>query len=982
MQVPSSYPVESWARKEWRAIPFHPVHTPSLINLLAYFTAMGGPPLDGMEAPGGAAMGAPAADASEAEDPLLLLSLPPPSSLCRFISQQHHAATGSSSKQRAAAKSAAANTSKKGQQQPVRIAFDSAAAAPLTRLSPSLLPEFLRRHFLPSENPQTVEKQQLPGVAASRECVQHPMYTARVSELSPLAVVLLLSLVARLRQRQQQQQQQQVIGSCLLYAQRLAGPPPQSLLQQMHAGRPFVCFCCSRRFSTSAAKLLHLERHMRRRMQQQQQQQQQAGGRHSTASSRSRVAAASSTVARQPWTGVSSWIEAASTPFSGAEPATPAMAEGEGGFYETADTYAGLKQRKAAAVHALSSLARAEARQHEAQVSPPEGSIEGPLEGHREMLMGQRRFPSWVPPFVAIHLEDPAAGTTDSGAAAVVQGGSAPAGPSETAAGGALANSEALAYGSSAGPVAASRSGEEKQHHAADLASVAAIAAQEMQQHEMRLWQWCFAAADFKECSTEWPGLGCPPLAERGLLEAASRDSDDRPSVGGPQCCTGGPQCISASPRQWIAALMRLGAALPPEDLASAAVSPGEGPREAATEEQEQLLQGLRQCAAAADAAATAAAAITPARVLLQEGERFRRCYLCGCSFSLRLEEQQQQYYLRDAVVVLLLQRQHHQQLSAAVVAVVAPAVRCAANNYKSSTSMQGDVCKTQEEEVRIVGLAAAAEAIAAAPVLRLAAIHPVDTFGDTSRQQQQEQQQQQEPKYLQLSSRIGAQPAALSVALDVEAAVLLQQTGEGAPAAAAAAAGGRAAGAADAAAAEAAYRSLVSMEMADGELEPMQQEMLALLRQQLPGKKHQPQRTIKAAATQQQTENIIRHGRADAATIAAGSDLTVGRVLPTNVAYVHCDCYQQHLRQQGSFLRLLLLLLLLSCSRTQQNEQALRAVGQMMLQLLAQQEEECSKRKHRAMRPLPEYYASSTSAALSRATMGTDAFRKTRRRF
>ncbi|KAL8446601.1 hypothetical protein Emed_005055 [Eimeria media] len=895
---------------------------------------------------GGGALGGP----PSITDPIMQLSLPPPSSLCRFIPHPQTAGGRGSSKRRTASKAGAASSSlsstKKQRQKPIGIAFETPASASLSKLCPSLLPESLRRHFLPSGDTLQPDRQQAAAqqqaqAAGVRDFAQQATYTARVHQLSPLSVVLLLSLVARLRQRHQQKQQQHVTGSCLLYMQRLASPPPQSLLQQMHAGRPFVCFCCSRRFSTSAAKLVHLEQHMRRRLQQQQQR--QGGGRFLASAARNRGAAAAA--AKQFWPGVSSWVSTVGSPVS-AE--ASAASHADVGLGAAAETHASAKQQTEATLRALLSLAKAEQREQEA-LAPPDKNPEGPP------TSVQRQYPSWLPPFVAAHLQDPAAAAAAAAATAAAAGTPAASGDahsgaaSGTAAEGGGAASEAGAL-SAVGASGGWHHGESQQQ-AADLPSIAANAAQRLQQQELLLWKWCVSAAELEGFDFSWLGGAYPSPATWAPSE-------------------GGPHCVAATPQQWAAALRRLAAAVAPEAAAAAAAAaaPSKGGEEATGEAAERLLLAVRQHAAATAAAAKAAAAVSPARMLMQEAERFRRCHLCDCDFALSLDEQQQQFYSKDAVAVLLQQQSEQQQLADAIVEAVTPAIRRACGSSNSSSSndsssndsssndssinnnMELDVHVEQGAAVTLRGLEEAAATIASLPVLRLAALNPMDACKDSpsKQQEQQQQQQQQQPRYVQLSSRIGAQPAALSVADEVEAAVLLQQTEEGAPAAAAASAaaataGGRAACAADAAAAEAAYRSLVSMEMTDGELEPLQQEMLALLRQQLPDRKQQEQRAANAAAAvaaaaaaaaQQQKKD----GGGGLAAAAAATDLTVERLLPADTLYVHCDCYQQHLQRQGAFFRLLLLLLLLRCAQTHASEKALATLGRLLLQSLKQQ--------------------------------------------
>ncbi|CDJ67420.1 hypothetical protein, conserved [Eimeria necatrix] len=950
------------------------------------------PSLDGMGPVRGPGEGSLCEAASESEDPVALLSMPPPSSLCRFVSlQQHRAAaaglSGTGSKQPAAA-AAADGRSSSTTQQPLALSFDPSTSAPLSKLSVSLLPDSLRRHFQRETQLSTDRRQpnSQAASAAAYDCIRHPTYAARVSELAPLAIVLLISLVARLRQRQQQQQQQQVIGNCLIYAQLLLAPPSPSLSQQMHAGKPFMCFCCSRRFSTSAAKLQHLEKHMRRRLQQQQQQ--SGGGRHSLASSRTASAAAAA--AQHAWPGVSSWIAAASRSSFDADGAAAAAAEAEAAPAAPADTPSALEQQMNAAVHALSSLGKAEMRQHEAQ-GALQAFQEGPLEGTQSTQSGQIRFPSWLPPVVAAQLALHAMQTDTAAASAASQSGSTASASSQAVRESSRGDSGLAVPGPAAAAAAAAASNEQlqQQTHAENLASVATEVAQQLQQHETRLWQWCFSAADVSCSKTEplgsLPGTFCGSGIPAGGAELPEESMRRKRAV------------AAATPQQWTAALLQLAAAIPTEKAAAAAVAAvgSQTADSAAVEESERVLLALRQCSAAAAAAAEAAAAVSPSRVLLQEAERLRRCFLCSCSLGLSLDEQQQQYYLRDAVAVALKQQQQ-QHLADAIVAAVAPALRAAtasAGNSNSGSSSENSTGENsncnmsvenkaeQSEELSLGGLAAAAVAMSTNPLLQLVEVNPADNFCDcNSRQQHQQQkdkqqQQQQQPKYLQVSSCIGAQPSVLSVALEVEAAALQQQSEGGCPAAAtaAAAAEGRAASAVDAAAAEAAYKSLVSMEMTDGELEPLQKEILSLLRQQLPAPKQQQQRTV---ATDPDASN------ATAAT-AACSELTLKRVLPPDLVYLHRECYMQHLQQQRSLFQLLLLLLLLRLSGAQENKEALQAMGRLLVQLL-QQHESTSKSESRKPQVGPSLMGHNEQLGASSLSLGKPLpiSRKIRRRF
>ncbi|OEH76055.1 hypothetical protein cyc_01395 [Cyclospora cayetanensis] len=791
---------------------------------------MGGPPVDGVEATGCPSAAASAADSSEAEDPLLLLSLPPPSSLCRFLALPQQGAVGRASKQRTtAAKDATSRgTSHKPQPHAVGLGHAAAASVPLSRVLPSFLPDFLRRHFQ-LEVCLSREKQDVSGVVVPQNCIQHPTYSARVSKLSPLSVVLLISLLARLRQRQQQKQHQQVTGSCLLYAQRLSASPPPSLLQQMHTGKPFVG----------------------------------GGVRHTTAASRIR-SIATATAARQPWPAVASWIRAAScsSPESDSPATTAALAaaDAEGGGFSAAGMEYGLQQQMAATAHALNTLARAELRQHEEVQEDQEIVPQEDLpEGRFQALKRHDRFPSWLPPSLGLHIEA-AAGIVEAAQRASASGGLVP---------------------------------------------------------------------------LEAPG---------GALKS-----------------------FSASPRQWAAALSQLAAALPCETTAALAkaahaIATGESAAAAAAAaDSESLLNALRQCAVGG--AAANAASVCPARVLVQEAERMKRCYLCGCGFQLQLDEQQQQYYLPDTIGVVLQQQPEQQQLAAAIVAAVAPAVRSAVQHTSDSENMcvEGSI-EGNNASIRLMEVTAAAAAISSAPQLRLAAVHPVGAFASSRSTQHQQgpqldyytkqQQQQQQPKYMELSSCIGAQPAALSVALDLEGALLLSQStvAEGSAASAVASAGGRAACAADAAAA-AAYRSLVSMDLTEGDLDPHQQEMVSLLRQQLP----------ESMQIQKRAAAPVKHASActDASATGAQSELTLQRVLPTDLVYVHRDCYLQHLQQHSSFFRLLILLLLLRWSNAPENKHALLLVGQVLLQLVQEQCFSNASRKRQQILTWPEHMGS-----------------------
>ncbi|CDJ37261.1 hypothetical protein, conserved [Eimeria tenella] len=954
------------------------------------------PPLDGMGPVRGPGEESLCEAASESEDPVAMLSLPPPSSLCRFVSlQQHRAAaaglSGTGSKQSAAA-AAAAGRSNSTAQEPLALNFDPSTSAPLSKLSVSLLPDFLRRHFQRETQLSTDRRQpnSQAAPAAAYDCIRHPTYAARVSELAPLAIVLLISLVARLRQRQQQQQQQQVIGNCLIYAQLLLAPPSPSLSQQMHAGKPFLCFCCSRRFSTSAAKLQHLERHMRRRLQQ---QQQSGGGRHSLASSRTASAAAAAAAAQHSWPGVSSWIAAASRSSFETDSAAAASADAEAAPAGPEDTPSALEQQMNAAVHALSSLGMAEMRQHEAQ-GALQAFQEGTLEGTQSTQSGQIRFPSWLPPVVAAQLALHAMQTDTAAASSASQSGSTASASSqavrETSRGDSgLAVPGAAATAAAAAAAAASNEQQQQQTHVENLASVATEVAQQLQQHETKLWQWCFSAADVSCSKTEplgsLPGAFCGSGIPPGGAEIPEESMKRKRAV------------AAATPQQWTVALLQLAAAIPTEKAAAAAVAAlgSQVADSAAAEESERVLLALRQCSAAAAAAAEAAAAVSPSRVILQEAERLRRCFLCSCSLGLSLDEQQQQYYLRDAVAVALKQQQQQQHLADAIVAAVAPALWAAtasagnSNSGSSSDNSTGEnsSCNMsvenkaeQSEELSLGGLTAAAVAMSTTPLLQLVEVNPADNFCDSNNRQQHQQQkdkqqQQQQPKYLQVSSCIGAQPSVLSVALEVEAAALQQQSEGGCPAAAtaAAAAEGRAASAVDAAAAEAAYKSLVSMEMTDGELEPLQKEILSLLRQQLPAPKQQQQRTV---ATDPDASN------ATAAT-AACSELTLKRVLPPDLVYLHRECYMQHLQQQRSLFQLLLLLLLLRLSGAQENKEALQAMGRLLVQLL-QQHESTSKSESRKPQEGPSLTGHNEQLGASSLSLGKPLpiARKIRRRF
>ncbi|XP_026191227.1 AF4/FMR2 family member 4, partial [Cyclospora cayetanensis] len=905
----------------------------------------------------------------EAEDPLLLLSLPPPSSLCRFLALPQQGAVGRASKQRTtAAKDATSRgTSHKPQPHAVGLGHAAAASVPLSRVLPSFLPDFLRRHFQ-LEVCLSREKQDVSGVVVPQNCIQHPTYSARVSKLSPLSVVLLISLLARLRQRQQQKQHQQVTGSCLLYAQRLSASPPPSLLQQMHTGKPFVCFCCSRRFSSSASKLLHLERHMRRRRQKQQQQQQHqmgsgGGVRHTTAASRIR-SIATATAARQPWPAVASWIRAAScsSPESDSPATTAALAaaDAEGGGFSAAGMEYGLQQQMAATAHALNTLARAELRQHEEVQEDQEIVPQEDLpEGRFQALKRHDRFPSWLPPSLGLHIEA-AAGIVEAAQRASASGGLS-GGEAECS----KAGASALEHSASAATAREGRPTEQQQQQqATDLARVTAEAARQLQQHETKLWQWCLAAADFGDCSREPP----LPVGNSWGEENSSEGSDCAHHRSVPLEAPGGAlKSFSASPRQWAAALSQLAAALPCETTAALAkaahaIATGESAAAAAAAaDSESLLNALRQCAVGG--AAANAASVCPARVLVQEAERMKRCYLCGCGFQLQLDEQQQQYYLPDTIGVVLQQQPEQQQLAAAIVAAVAPAVRSAVQHTSDSENMcvEGSI-EGNNASIRLMEVTAAAAAISSAPQLRLAAVHPVGAFASSRSTQHQQgpqldyytkqQQQQQQPKYMELSSCIGAQPAALSVALDLEGALLLSQStvAEGSAASAVASAGGRAACAADAAAA-AAYRSLVSMDLTEGDLDPHQQEMVSLLRQQLP----------ESMQIQKRAAAPVKHASActDASATGAQSELTLQRVLPTDLVYVHRDCYLQHLQQHSSFFRLLILLLLLRWSNAPENKHALLLVGQVLLQLVQEQCFSNASRKRQQILTWPEHMGS-----------------------
>ena len=158
--------------------------------------------LDGQGGPQPLGEGGPfAAAAAETEDPLVLLSLPPQSSLCRFLpllQQNAGAAAQKSSKQPAAASGAASRSTSNKLQSP-SLDINPAASAPLVKLSPSLLPDALRRLF--QRDPQQLaidrqqlatDQQQLATVVKTRDINRHLTYTAHVSKLSPLSVVLLV----------------------------------------------------------------------------------------------------------------------------------------------------------------------------------------------------------------------------------------------------------------------------------------------------------------------------------------------------------------------------------------------------------------------------------------------------------------------------------------------------------------------------------------------------------------------------------------------------------------------------------------------------------------------------------------------------------------------------------------------------------------------------------------------------------------------
>lgn len=670
-----------------------------------------------------------------------VLFLPPPSSFCRLSvsarrsSRPRRASPAPrESKPREALPSTKAVAQKRvGVAGPLAGGLET-AALPKT-LAPGLLPPSLRRLFLPSGNSagaatsfrgsETAATGQEEGALVLQETLRGPTYTARVSPLSPASVMLLLSLLTKMRQRQQQQQQRDSADSCLLYVQRLTGPPSPTALRFMHAARPFICFNCTRRFSSSAAKLAHLERHLRERLA----KQTSSGGGRLTVSSHfgHRGAGRPSGVVsreRTPWSSIGQWIaEAAESPV--------ALSEGEHlggegkGFGGDAERHGDTQEKLETVAAAFAALADSEERQFELDVSARggTGAASGAALNSRGSLsisLLGRRGPSWTPPVALLCLSRmlhqrplPAADASKLplGAVSFKEEKGAVSAPAE-APEAELRKEASSGVGCEAGAENAagvdSSAGEgssSSQLQVFEASPSSALALSEKAQ--TLLWRW------------SWGGTGEAALAaaeETAALLAALEDSLKKARRRGVSPAEAAPsQTLEAKESDplrvrdsafearlqerlrvevWVAALRKAAAMLAPGVDASQAalealLASDETPSAETLAKVVALREALWKSTTAARFSCEAAQRLsaTPLSGLEDIAGQGCACALCGSAFSVRVSELQQRLFMTDAVAVVrrLSSPQVVAQLGASVAGLLSLALSLARHAEESS---------------------------------------------------------------------------------------------------------------------------------------------------------------------------------------------------------------------------------------------------------------------------------------------------------